>query len=179
MPRAHFSAATAIALVACSSMDPSTAPSFAGGGNSEVTRPLTGRCDTDVTILSIAPDGRLDLSIEYTCQISHLGLTHNTVIQSVIPTGPPEGVLLPAIVNNTGAYVAANGDRVNSSFTGTGVTNLATFTAVFEGTETFLPGGTGRFANASGTAHVEGTATLDPATGTGTAHFTLEGTITY
>jgi hypothetical protein len=179
MHRALLSAATAIAFTACSSMDPATAPSFARGGNSEVTHPLKGRCDTDVTILSIAPDGRLDLSIEYTCRISHLGLTHNTVLQSVIPAGPPEGVLLPAIVNNTGTYVAANGDRVNSSFTGTGVTNLATFTAVFEGTETFLPGGSGRFANASGTAHIEGTAALDPATGTGTAQFTLEGTITY
>jgi hypothetical protein len=129
--------------------------------------------------VSIAPDGRLDLNIEYTCQISHLGRTRNTVTQSVIPTGPPAGALLSGIVNNTGAYVAANGDRVNSSFTGTGVTNLANFTAVFEGTETFLPGGTGRFANASGTAHIQGTAALDPATGTGTGQFTIEGAITY
>ncbi len=179
MQRTPISAATLVALAACSSMDQVTAPSLARGGTSEVTRPLRGRCDTDVTIVSIAPDGRLDLSIEYTCRISHLGLTHNTVIQSVIPTGPPEGVFLSGIVNNTGAYVAANGDRVNSSFTGTGVTNLANFTAVFEGTETFLPGGTGRFANASGTAHIQGTAALDPATGTGTGRFTIEGAITY
>jgi hypothetical protein len=171
-------AATAIALAACSSWDPPTDPSFARGGNSEVTRPLSGQCDTEVTILNISPDGSLELSIEYTCRISHLGLTHNTVIQSVVPSGPPANGLLPGIVNNTGAYVAANGDRVNSSFTGTGVTNLATFTAVFEGTEHFL-GGTGRFADASGTAHIEGAAVLDPAAGTGTARFTIEGTITY
>jgi hypothetical protein len=178
MHRTPFSAAL-VALAACSSVDQVTAPSQAKGGRSEVTRPLKGRCVTEVTILSIAPDGRLDLSIEYTCQISHLGRTHNTVLQTVIPTGPPEGVFLAALVNNTGAYVAANGDRVNSSFTGTGVTNLADFTAAFEGTETFLPGGTGRFADASGTAHIQGTAALDPATGTGTGQFTIEGTITY
>jgi hypothetical protein len=176
--RAPLSAAAMIALAACSSSNPPTAPSFARGGNSEVTRPLSGQCDTEVTILNIGPDGRLDLRIDYTCRISHLGLTHNTVIQSVIPSGPPVNGLLPGVVNNAGAYVAANGDRVNSSFTGTGVTNLVNFTAVFEGTEHFL-GGTGRFADASGTANIEGTAVLDPATGAGTAHFTIEGTITY
>jgi hypothetical protein len=179
MYRTPLSAAAVMALAACSSMELPTEASLARGGSSEQTRPLKGQCATDVTILSIAPDGRLDLRIEYTCRISHLGLTHNTVIQSVIPAGPPEGAFLPAIINNTGAYVAANGDRVNSSFTGTGVTNLADFSAVFEGTESFLPGGTGRFADASGAAHIEGTAVLDPATGTGTAQFTLEGTITY
>ena len=179
MHKILISAATLVSLAACSSLDQTIGPSLSRGGKSEVPRPLKGQCDTEVTILSIGPDGRLDLSIEYTCRISHLGLTHNTVVQSVIPAGPPTGTLLPVLVNNTGAYVAANGDRLDSSFTGTGVTNLADFTAVFEGTETFL-GGTGRFANASGTAHIQGTAALDPATGTGTAHFTLsEGTITY
>ncbi len=170
--------AALLALAACSPADRTAGPSLAPAAASEASRPLTGQCDTEVTILSVSPDGRLDLAIEYTCRISHLGLTHNTVIQSVIPAGPPQGSLLPTVVNNTGAYVAANGDRVSSSFSGTGVTNLADFTATFEGTETFLPG-TGRFAGASGSAHIEGTAVLDPATGTGTAHFTLEGTITY
>lgn len=173
-----FSAATLIAVVGCSSPDQATGPSLAQGKNSPVTRPLKGKCETDVTIVSIGADGRLDLNIDYTCQLSHLGLTHNTVVQSVIPTGPPAGVLLTGIVNNTGAYVAANGDRVNSSFTGTGVTNLANFSAVFEGTDTFS-GGTGRFANASGSGHIQGTAVLDPATGTGKGQFTIVGTITY
>ena len=179
MHRPLISAATLIALGACASTDLATGPSLDRGAKSVVTRPIKGQCDTEITIVSIAPDGRLDLLINYTCQLSHFGRTHNTVVQSVIPTGPPIGGLLPGIVNNTGAYVAANGDRVNSSFTGTGVTNLIDFTAVFEGTETFLPGGTGRFADASGTAHIQGTAVLDPITGTGTAHFTLEGTISY
>jgi hypothetical protein len=178
MPQAFVTAATVFALAACSSADQVTAPSFARNANAEVPRPLTGRCDTEVTILNIGPDGTLDLRIDYTCRLSHLGLTHNTVLQSVVPSGPPVNGLLPGIVTNTGAYVAANGDRVNSSFTGTGVTNLADFTAEFVGTESFV-GGTGRFADASGSAQVEGTAVLDPATGTGTAHFTLDGTITY
>jgi hypothetical protein len=128
--------------------------------------------------VSIGADGRLDLNIDYTCEISHLGRTHNTVVQSVVPTGPPAGLFLTGIVNNTGAYVAANGDRVNSSFTGTGITNLADFTAVFEGTETFS-GGTGRFAGASGTAFIQGTAANDVTTGTGKGEFTITGTITY
>lgn len=178
MRQTLISAATLVAVAACSSTDQATGPSLTRGGESEVTRPLKGRCDTDITIVSIAPDGRLDLIEEYTCQISHLGRTHNTVVQSVIPTGPPAHGLLSGIVNNTGAFVAANGDRVNSSFTGTGVTNLANFTAVFGGTETFL-GGTGRFENASGSAHIQGTAALDPATGTGEGQFTIEGTITF
>jgi hypothetical protein len=172
-----ISTAALVALVGCSSTERATGPSLTDGGE-PVTRQLKGRCDTEVTIVNVAPDGRLDLLEEYTCQISHLGRTHNTVIQSVIPTGPPTGPFLPSIVNNTGTFVAANGDRVNSSFSGTGVTNLANFTAVFEGTETFS-GGTGRFANASGVAHIQGTATLDPATGTGTGQFTIDGTITY
>jgi hypothetical protein len=170
--------ATLIALAGCSSADRATGPSLEQGENSPVTRELKGRCETDVTILSIAADGRLELRDEYTCEISHLGLAHNTPLQSVIPTGPPSGGLLPAIVINTGAFVAANGDRVNSSFTGTGVTNLTDFSASFEGTETFL-GGTGRFAGATGTAHVEGTAVLDPTTGKGKGQFTLTGSITY
>jgi hypothetical protein len=172
-----ISAATLVSL-ACSSTDQPTGPLLDQGGESQVTRPLKGRCDTEVRIVSIGADGRLDLIEEYTCQISHLGRTHSTVTQSVTPTGPPVDGFLSGIVINTGVYVAANGDRVNSSFAGTGVTNLADFTAEFEGTETFS-GGSGRFANAAGTAHIEGTAVLDPATGTGRGQFTIQGTITY
>jgi hypothetical protein len=178
MRQTLISAATLVTLAACSSTDQPTGPSLDRGGESQVTRPLKGRCDVEVTIVSIGADGRLDLIEEYTCQISHLGRTHNTVTQSVIPTGPPINGFLSGIVNNTGAFVAANGDRVNSSFSGTGVTNLADFTAVFEGTETFS-GGTGRFAGASGSAHVQGTAALDPTTGRGRGQFTIQGTLTY
>jgi hypothetical protein len=178
MHRTLTFAATLVAVAACLSTDQATGPSLSRSAKAEVSRPLKGQCDTDVTILSIGPDGRLDLSIDYTCRLSHLGLTHNTVIQSVVPSGPPVNGLLPGTVNNTGAYVAANGDRINSSLTGTGITNLADFSASFEGTEHVL-GGTGRFANASGSAHVEGTAVNDPITRKGTAHFTIDGTITY
>jgi hypothetical protein len=173
-----FSTVALATLSACSSADPATAPVLARRENSELARPLKGQCDTEVTVLSIGPDGRLDLSIEYTCHLSHLGLTHNTVIQSVVPSGPPVNGLLPGIINNTGAYVAANGDRVNSSFTGTSSLDLSDFSARFKGTEHFA-GGTGRFADASGTAHIEGAATINPVTSTGTAHFTIGGTITY
>jgi hypothetical protein len=178
MRQSLISTATLVSLVACSTTDESTGPSVERAGNAQVTRPLKGRCETEVRIVSIAPDGRLQLLEEYSCRISHLGLTRNTVSQVVVPTGPPVNGVLPGAVTNTGAFVAANGDRLNSSFTGTAATDLATFTARFEGTETFS-GGTGRFANAFGTAQVQGTAVLDPVTGTGTGQFTMEGTITY
>jgi hypothetical protein len=178
MHRAFLTVGIVALAGGCSSVDQVTAPSLAKGGTSEVARRIQGDCNTEVTILNVAPDGRLDLRIEYTCRLSHLGLTSNTVFQSVVPSGPPVNGLLPGVVTNTGAYVAANGDRVNSSFTGTGVTNLTDFTATFVGTEHFL-GGTGRFADASGEAHIAGTAVLDPAAGTGTAHFTIDGTIRY
>jgi hypothetical protein len=170
-------------LVACADTsnlptDQVTGPSLSQNAKSEIARPLKGSCDRDVTVISIGPDGSLELSINYTCHLSHLGLSHNSVIETITPTGPPVNGLLPGIAHNTGAYVAANGDRINSSFTATGVLDLAHFSSVFEGTETFS-GGTGRFANASGSAHVEGTGTTDPTTGKGTSHITLDGTITY
>jgi hypothetical protein len=183
--RALFGLALVTVAASCSSSsedqsptsDP-TGPALARGGQSEVPRDLRGSCDTEVIVLSASPDGRLELRDEYTCRLSHLGLTRSTVLQSVIPAGPPDGALLPVIVTNTAVYVAANGDHLTVTFSGTGVTNLVSFTSDFQGTLTFS-GGTGRFTNASGTAEVVGTAALDPATGTGTAHFTLVGSLTY
>lgn len=85
MRRMLISSFTLVALVACSSADrstgpspadgadPTTGPSLAHGGNSLVTRPLSGRCTT--VVARIAPPPIEIQSIEYTCQISHLGRT--------------------------------------------------------------------------------------------------------
>jgi len=77
--------------------------------------------------------------------------------------------------------VAANGDELNSSFSGTAqitFTGPTSATVSFVGTQDFSAG-TGRFANANGTARLVGTAQLDPTTGAAHGEFTLEGTLTY
>jgi hypothetical protein len=172
-----------VALLACSSADqstspspadgadPITGPSLAVGGNSLVTRPLSGRCTT--VVARIAPPPIEIQSIEYTCQISHLGRTHAVVTQTVdVATGA---------LASTGVYVAANGDRLSSSFTGSAVlsfTDPTDASVTFQGTQAFSAG-TGRFADAHGTADLAGTARINLITGAGAGEFTLQGTLTY
>lgn len=79
----------------------------------------------------------------------------------------------PLITNST-EYRAAYGDRLLMSFLGTGQLDLATGEVSFVGTETFL-GGTGRFANASGSATVQGRASV----ATNLGSFTSTGRIAY
>jgi hypothetical protein len=137
-----------------------------------VTRPLFGSCTTVVTRLAPPPPIEVQ-RIEYTCRISHLGLTHAVVTQTVnVFTGA---------LSNSGVYVAANGDELNSSFTGTAqitFTGPTSAAVSFAGTQEFSAG-TGRFADANGTAHLVGAAQLDPTTGAAHGEFTLEGTLTY
>jgi hypothetical protein len=169
-----------IALCACSAPDQPTGPSFgepnpaspqARGGATLVTRPLSGRCTTVVTRLVPPP---IEVQrIEYTCQISHLGLTHAVVIQTVdVTTG---------VLRSSGVFVAANGDQLSSDFAGTAVlsfTDPTDATVTFTGAEEFSPG-TGRFADASGTAQLDGSARVNLITGDATGEFTLEGSLTY
>jgi hypothetical protein len=111
--------------------------------------------------------------IEYTCQISHLGLTHAVMIQTVdVATGA---------LRSSGVFVAANGDELSSDFIGTGVLRFSDptdATVTFTGSEEFSPG-TGRFAEANGTAGLAGSASVNLITGAATGEFTLEGSLTY
>ena len=78
-------------------------------------------------------------------------------------------------------YVAANGNRVSSNFTGSAVlsfTDPTDASVTFQGTQE-LSAGTGRFADAHGTADLAGTARINLITGAGTGEFTLQGTLTY
>jgi hypothetical protein len=171
-------------LLGCSDQRSPTAPaessvsvqpavaSAARGEPSLVARPLSGRCTTVVSRLAPPPPIEVQ-RIEYTCQISHLGLTHAVVTQTV-------NVITGALSNN-GVYVAANGDQLNSAFTGSAqitFTSPTTATVTFEGTQEFSQG-TGRFANANGTARLAGSAELNPTTGAARGEFTLDGTLTY
>ena len=182
--RLHPAAALAMAVAACDAPDYATAPTSSNATDrttlsaaaraepSLVTRPLSGRCTTVVTRLSPPPPIEVQ-RIEYTCRVSHLGLTHAVVTQTVdVTTGA---------LTNSGVYVAANGDELNSTFTGTAqitFTSPTTATVTFAGTQAFS-GGSGRFTQASGTADLAGTAQINPITGAGQGEFTLDGTLAY
>jgi hypothetical protein len=177
MRRLATAALPLMALAACSSVDPSTSPSSpdvvdaADAARAPVSRPLRGRCSTVVTRLNPPP---IEVQrIEYTCHISHLGLTHAVVTQTVdVATGA---------LSSTGVFVAANGDELASSFTGSAIlsfTDPTDATVTFEGTQQFSAG-TGRFDDARGTAELAGTAHINLITGAGTGEFTLEGTLAY
>jgi hypothetical protein len=183
MPRILESMFAMVALCACSAADEPTGPSLRGsteqvaepslapGKLSSHTRSLSGRCTTVVSRLEPPP---IEVQrIEYTCRISHLGLTHAVVTQTVdVTTGA---------LRNRGVWVAANGDQLNSDFSGVAVlsfTNPADATVTFSGVQQFSPG-TGRFAEGNGTAQLVGEARIDLMSGAGTGEFTLEGTLRY
>jgi hypothetical protein len=151
--------------------DPTTGPSLARGGRSSVERSLSGHCTTVVTRLVPPP---IEVQrIEYSCHLSHLGLTHAVTTQTVdVTTGA---------ISSTGVYVAANGDRLNVDFVGTAVlsfTDPTDATVTFQGTQTLSPG-SGRFADGHGTAGLTGTAHINLITGAGTGEFDVEGELTY
>jgi hypothetical protein len=74
--------------------------------------------------------------------------------------------------SNTTVYTAANGDQLFVSWTGTASSSGPDNT--FSGPET-ITGGTGRFAGATGSTWVSGTASFATMTG----QFTSVGTISY
>ena len=175
------SAVLSLTLAACSSADlPTTSSStetIRSPGTSQaaaqtpVSRPLSGRCTTVVTRLAPPP---IEVQrIEYTCHISHLGLTLAVVMQTVdVATGA---------LSSTGTFVAANGDELAVSFSGTAVLNFTDptdATVTFQGTQEFSAG-TGRFTGAEGVAELAGTASINLITGAGTGEFTFDGVLTY
>jgi hypothetical protein len=166
------SAVLSLVLAACSSAD-LTAPSSTETAKDSraVSRPLSGSCTTVVTRLAPPP---IEVQrIEYTCRISHLGLSHAVVTQTVdVTTGA---------LSSTGTYVAANGDELGVGFSGTAVlsfTDPTNATVTFQGIQEFS-GGTGRFEDATGTAQLAGTTALNLITGAGTGELTFDGALTY
>jgi hypothetical protein len=183
MRRILDSTLAVVALCACSTADEPLGPSPGGsteqvgesslarGKLSSHTRLLSGRCTTVVTRLEPPP---IEVQrVEYTCRISHLGLTHAVVIQTVdVTTGA---------LRNSGVWIAANGDQLNSDFSGVAVLTFTDPTdaiVTFRGIQRFSPG-TGRFVEGNGAAQLVGETQIDLITGAGTGEFTLEGTLTY
>jgi hypothetical protein len=162
-----------MSLLALAVVAPAAAVAKQGGTD----RPLkgSGSGTTTVNVATTPFPG----STEGTARLSHLGKTSYSSNFAVTLTGPDTFTIA-----GTQTFVAANGDMLFLSFSGTG-----TFAGVFapgQTTETRLSyavtGGTGRFDDASGTltGTVLGEVTsVVGATGTGPHTFTAEGRISY
>jgi hypothetical protein len=159
-----------IAVTACDApgvlpVEPSATPLLAARAE-PVDHPWAGRCETVFT-----PTGPLTIEITGICQLAGLGRVALVAEQELVPG--PTGIAL----SNTATYTAANGDVLRTTNVGIG-TPASDFPGVLlTGTETAV-GGTGRFAEATGTATILGSAVLaGPAANTG--EFTVSGTLRY
>jgi len=152
------------ALVAPSTLGASSAAS------GPVSRPAGGSCTTEITGAPTRLGYALSLHITGVCQLAHLGRTTLVIQQDFAFDG--------SIVNST-THTAANGDLLLSDwYSAPGENTFDGINAVFAGTESYV-GGTGRFAHASGSSRVQGTAVVDVATGAFTGAYTTRGTIAY
>jgi hypothetical protein len=142
------------------------APALARVAASPTSRPLSGRCETSFDPLPFPPPPVLRQVDTGTCQLAHLGRTTMHSVQDIdLATGTQTSVSL--------TFTAANGDVLRARNVGTSVPSGPGVR--FQGTTTFF-GGTGRFANATGEAHIVGTANFRATT----AEFTIvDGWIAY
>lgn len=136
-----------------------------------VERPWKGICDVSsvITGLSVAVTG--------TCQIAHLGRVSVTADQTL--AFGPGGISY----TNTAVYVAANGDKLETSNTGTATPipnpngSPVPIGLILSGEET-ASGGTGRFADASGSARLDG-AVFFTGPNTTTGSYSIAGQLSY
>jgi len=138
-------------------------------------RPYSGSCSTIVEPQGPAPIPGVPqlLNITYDCTLAHLGRTAASVQQTVSFAGAgPSGVLLS--LSNVTRYTAANGDQLIATFQGSALLDPQTGDVSFVGIETFH-GGSGRFASATGSAQLEGTASVF----TNRGFFSTKGRIAY
>jgi hypothetical protein len=145
----------------------------------EPERSHRGSCSTVVTPITEPGVFPQELQIDSDCRLTHLGHASGQTTQIVVPLDPPgapgePGATIPLLITNTTVYRAANGDELFMSFIGTGQLNLETGEVTFVGTETYQ-GGTGRFANATGSATAQGSASVF----TNLGSFTIKGRIAY
>jgi len=151
-----------------------TPGAWAESNGNAVSRPFSSACSTRIEVLSPPNTFPLQLHIDSECKSAHLGLTVGSTSQTVVPASPPIGQTLPLLIWNSTTYRAANGDQLFVIFVGSATADLVTGIVNFRGTETFN-GGTGRFAGASGTDSLEGSASNV----TNTGEFTTRGTLIY
>jgi len=130
-----------------------------------ISRPISGECTTAFVPPAFPPPLTFQQVDVGTCQLSQLGRAAIYSVQEInIVAGTQTSVVY--------TYTAANGDILRAVNVGTNTPNGAGVS--FSATTTFV-GGTGRFAHATGTAHIEGSASFI----TNTATYTLDGWIAY
>jgi hypothetical protein len=136
----------------------------ASGERPAPPRPIKGTCDLTFEVLELNFPILLQRDVG-TCQLSHLGRTgFDGTLEVNVLLGTQTGIR---------TFTAANGDELYATAAGTAAPvgpGLIGFSATF----TFT-GGTGRFANASGTAQGNGVANQV----TQTTTVSIEGTISY
>ena len=142
-----------------------TAAAPAGAAKTHA-RPMKGHCDTTFTVIGVET-----IALSGTCILTHLGKASYEATQTVSNNG--DGTVNIMI---TGFYTAANGDILRSSLVGIG-RFTASGEVSYSTTETYT-GGTGRFADASGTALDNGVAHFTGPT-TGTSSYVTAGSISY
>jgi hypothetical protein len=127
--------------------------------------PFTGSCELAIQPATPVSPGvirQLDLG---ECLISHLGKS-TFISDKIINVVAGTQVI-------TGTYTAANGDILYANGTGTNQM-VAPGVVAFQATVTFA-GGTGRFADATGSATLSGSANF----ATGRSQFSTSGSIVY
>ena len=152
-----------LTLAGCGQLASPVAPqkmmATAPASTNMVTRPWEGTCKgTGI----IRPDFTT-LDITGICHLSHLGLTTSVGVE-----------ILGATLSAVHTFTAANGDLLYSTTAG-----YATLKPDFSGVNFFnletITGGTGRFANATGSASRIGQSNFSNGSGT----WEIQGTITY
>lgn len=154
-----------LTLAGCSQLDSPLAPQKIALGSAPsasanlVTRPWEGSCKGH----GIVRSDLITLDITGDCHLSHLGLTTTVGIET-----------LGAVLNAVHTFTAANGDLLYTTTTG-----YATLKPDFSGVNFFntetITGGTGRFANASGSATRNGSSNFSD----GSGEWVIQGTLTY
>ncbi len=130
-----------------------------------VSRPAGGRCTTVIEIVPTRPGAVFSLQMTGECILKHLGRTTIVISQDIFPD---------CSARNSTTHTAANGDLLYSTwYSAPGENSFIGGFAVFTGIETYV-GGTGRFADATGSSRVDGTARLDFATGEYTGQYTTK-----
>jgi hypothetical protein len=136
MPLRGLSVLSGLVLLAVTAISPAAALGAAKGTD----RPLKGTSTGSLTATLVTGAA----TSSFTGHLSHLGAITGGDIATLTATGPTTFTY-----TGTDTLVAANGDELFSTFTGSGVFTSAT-TAESSQVNT-ITGGTGRFADASGT----------------------------
>ena len=164
MPRVSRVFLAVLTLAGCAQLESPVAPqktiaALAPASANLVTRPWEGSCEGTG---AFRPDF-ITLDITGTCRLSHLGLTTTVGVEIT-------GIVLSGVHT----FTAANGDILYTTTAGQATLKPDFSGVTFSNIET-VTGGTGRFANASGSATRIGSTRFSDASAT----WEIVGTLTY